>query len=332
MRRHIWTLLKLAIGLGLMAFVLSRVDLPVVLAKLSSANGWLVGLGVLLFWGAMSINAFKWWTLMRAQGLHPPFASVLNFTFVGFFFNNILPANIGGDVMRGLGLARDTERTAASAASVVLDRLIGLSAYMTVAAVAALITVYVTDRTELTILAWVAVIAVATLASVMAALLSRRLRRLGDRVIQGTFLRPLTPIWLSASQAFEVYRFSHRTLFAAFGIGLSGIFTTSLVNYTLSESLGGGIPLLHVFLFTPLIALVLIVPISIGGLGLNQVAYPFFFGLVGVSYEHAVSLSLFIQAVQIFCSLPGGLLWLRWRRRDSAPSSSPLTPPPQPQP
>ena len=69
--------------------------------------------------------------------------------FVGFFFNSVLPANIGGDVMRGYGMARYTDRTAEAAVSVVVDRIIGLLAYMSTAAVTAIVVVRLMDQTEL---------------------------------------------------------------------------------------------------------------------------------------------------------------------------------------
>lgn len=316
MRKHLATLLRLAVSLGLIALVLYlyRDKLPAVAASLTSANLWLVGLGVLLYWLAMTIGALKWWVLMRAQDIDAPFSAVLNFTFVGFFFNNLLPANIGGDVMRGYGLARYSDDTAGSAASVVLDRIIGLSAYMIVAAVAALITVFLTGRDDLRVLVVLAVIVIAALAVVAATLISRRVRRLIGKLFEISFLRPLAPMWASLSQAFEAYRTQYGSLALAFAIGLTGIATTSMVNYILSQALGGGIPLLHIFLFTPIIAMVLIIPISIGGLGLSQGVYPAFYSLVGVSPTHAFSLSVMMSAVQLFCSLPGGVLWLRWRK------------------
>ena len=312
-------LLRGGISLVLILFVLWRFQdkLTAVWQLLSSANVWWVLLAVLLFWLAMLINAYKWWTLLRAQGIQVPFSAMANFTFVGFFFNNFLPANIGGDVMRGYGLARYTEKNAGAAASVVLDRLIGLSAYMSVAAVSALVVVFVTGRSDLWLLAVVAVGALLSLMIIGVFLISRRISRFISRLLHGSFLRKIAPIWDSLASAFELYRFQYRTLAVAFLIGLTGIATTSTVNYVLSLALGGGIPLVHIFLFTPLIALVLIVPISIGGLGLSQAAYPFFYGLVGVSGELALALSLFVQAVQIFCSLPGGVLWLLWRKSDA---------------
>jgi len=309
-------LIRGGISLALLLFVLWRFQdkLVQVWDMLASANLWWVLASILLFWTAMLINAFKWWTLLRAQAIRVPFLAMANFTFVGFFFNNILPANIGGDVMRGYGLAKHTEKAAGATASVVLDRLIGLSAYMSVAAVAALVAVLFTGRSELWPLAAVAVVALLALITIGAFLISRRISRLISRLLHGSFLHKIAPIWDSLAAAFEIYRFQYKTLAFAFLIGLTGIAATSMVNYALTLALGGGVPLVDIFLFTPLIALVLIIPVSIGGLGLSQAAYPFFYGLVGVSGELALALSLFVQAVQLFCSLPGGALWLLWKK------------------
>ncbi len=309
-------LIRGGISLALILFVLWRFQgrLTEVWQMLASANLWWVLVSVLLFWTAMLINAFKWWTLLRAQAIKAPFLAMANFTFVGFFFNNILPANIGGDVMRGYGLAKYTEENAGAAASVVLDRLIGLSAYMSVAAVSALAVVFLTNRSDLWPLAAVAVLALLALITIGAFLISRRISRFVSRLLHRGILEKMAVIWDSLAAAFELYRFQYKTLAFAFLIGLTGIATTSMVNYALSLALGGSIPLVDIFLFTPLIALVLIIPISIGGLGLSQAAYPFFYGLVGVPGELALALSLFVQALQLFCSLPGGVLWLLWKK------------------
>jgi len=314
--KYTGALLRGMISLVLIVFVLWRFQdkLVHVWRLLASASlGWIV-VGVALFWMAMLINAYKWWVLLRAQQVYVPFLSMANFTFVGFFFNNILPANIGGDVMRGYGLAKYTDQHAGAAASVVLDRLIGLSAYMSVAALSALAVVFLTDRMDLWPLAAAAVLALLALVMLGAFLISRRISRLVSRLLHRGVLERVAVIWDSLAAAFKRYRFEYKSLALAFIIGLTGIGATSMVNYVLSLALGGGIPLLYIFLFTPLIALVLIVPVSIGGVGLSQVAYPFFYGLVGVSDELAIALSLFVLGVQVFCSLPGGVLWLLWKR------------------
>lgn len=316
MRDRLMTVLKVAVSLALIIYVFSRVDVGRVGQQLREARPAYLLLALVCYLAAIGINAVKWQVLLRAQGVPIPFVEVLQFQFVGFFFNNFLPANVGGDLMRGYGLARYTDRTADAAVSVIVDRIVGLMAYMATAAAAAVITVTVTGRSDLQAVEAVALLALAVLALGFGVLLSRRLRALIGRAFGWRWLSPLAPLWERVSTAFNAYRFRYGALSAAFGVALLGIVCTTLVNWALSQSMGGLMSLAAIALFNPLIALVLMIPISIGGLGVNQTAYPFFYGLAGVPADHAVAVSLFMQAVIVVGSLPGGLFW--WRNRGRA--------------
>ena len=312
------TVLKVVVSLALIVWVLSRVDLPRVGEQLRSANLWFVLLAFLLYLAAITVNGVKWQVLLRAQGIRVPFGAVLEFLFVGFFFNNFLPANVGGDVMRGYGLARYTDRTADAAVSVVVDRIVGLMAYMCTAAVAAIVAVNMSGHSELQQVEWIAFIALAVLVLGFAVLLSRRLRALIGQIFEWRLLRRLSPLWEKVSEAFNAYRFRTDALALAFGVALVGIVCTAFTNWFLSQSMGGLMPLAAIFLFNPLIALVLMIPISIGGLGVSQNVYPFFFSLAGVPSDHALAVSLVMQVVMILGGLPGGVFWLRRRRKHEA--------------
>jgi uncharacterized protein (TIRG00374 family) len=315
LRDKLTTLLKLIISLALILFVFTRVDLAAVAAQLAAA-AWPPMLAALVFYlFAIAINAAKWHVLLRAQGIRVPFRDLLQIQFVGFFFNNFLPANVGGDLMRGYTLARYTDRLADAAVSVVVDRIMGLMAYMSTAAFAAFVVVGVTGRSDLVVVEWVAALSLAVVVAGLAVLLSRRLRGLLSRLFGWRFLAPLAGLWQGISDALNAYRFRYRALATAFGIALAGILCTTLVNWFLSQALGGLMSLPAILIFNPLIALVLMLPISIGGLGLNQAAYPFFYGLAGIPADHAVAVSVLMQAVIIVGSLPGGLFWLRGRRK-----------------
>ena len=125
LKQKLFTFAKIAISLGLIAYVFSKVHVEAVLASLASANPWLILLALVFYVLAIVISGVKWNVLLRALDVHVPFSAVLQYMFVGFFFNNVFPANIGGDVMRGYGMARATDRTADAAVSVVVDRLDG---------------------------------------------------------------------------------------------------------------------------------------------------------------------------------------------------------------
>jgi glycosyltransferase 2 family protein len=62
-----------------------------------------------------------------------------------------------------------------------------------------------------------------------------------------------------------------------------------------------------------LIAFVLLIPLSVNGIGLKEVAFVFFLSLVGVPQAAALSLSLVFHAIIVVSSLPGGFVWFRER-------------------
>ena len=313
LRDKLINILKIIVSLALIGWIFSRVNLAEVGEQLASANLWLFVAALALYLVAITINGVKWQILLRAQGVIVPFRAVLEFLFTGFFFNNFLPI-VGGDVMRGYGLARYTDRTADAAVSVIVDRIVGLMAYMSTAAVAAIVVVNVTGRDNLQQVEWVAMGVLGVLLAGLSALLSRRLRGLTTKLFGWRLLSPLAPLWERVSAAFNAYRFQYRALLLAFGVAFLGITCTTFVNWFLSQSMGGLMSLGAIFVFNPLIALVLMIPISIGGLGVSQNAYPFFFGLAGVPSDHALAVSLLMQLVAILGSLPGGVFWLRGRR------------------
>ncbi len=326
MKDKLITLLKLFISLGLMGYLFYRflsnpVDRAVLMQYLTTANYWYLLLALALFMLAVVTNAIKWHILLKAQGISVPLSAVTNYTFVGFFFNNFLPANVGGDVIRGYGLARYTARSAEAAVSVVVDRIIGLMAFMFTAAVAALIAVNIVPvdasaqagllAQNLTQVEFIALIGLAVIAAVFAVMLSYRLRQLIGRLFAFKLLRPLSPLYQRLSEAFGAYRYQYGALLAAFGVGVGTVLLTGVVDLAIVAGLHGQIPPIYIFLFNPIIAVALIAPISIGGLGTGSVLYVYFYGLVGVPATLAFALSLVKQAIVYLGSLPGGVLWLR---------------------
>jgi hypothetical protein len=146
-------------------------------------------------------------------------------------------------------------------------------------------------------------------------MLSYRLRLLLGRIFALSLLKPLAPLYYRIADAFGMYRYRYGALLAAFAVGVITVLLTGLVDIAIVAGLNGQIAPIYIFLFNPIIAVALIVPISIGGLGTGSLLYVYFYGLVGVPETLAFALSLIKQAVVYMGSLPGGVLWLRARER-----------------
>lgn len=317
-------LVKIAVSLVLIAYLLWRVDLDAVAATLRGASVPLLVGALAVYFGAIALNTAKWSLLLRAQGAAVPYPDLLAFTFTGLFFGNFLPTNVGGDLVRGYDLARHLSRVEDAAISVLVDRLVGLTAFITSAAAMSVVAVFGWGRSDLMPLAGVVWLACAGALGFLAMLFSRRLRLLFGRLFRLPLLSQLEPVYGRLSEALQAYRDHPDALARAYGVGLMVIITSNLVNWAVAVAVGAGIPLRYVFLFNPMLAFAPLIVPSLGGLGVNQGAYDLLYSSLGgvVSPAGALAVSLLMQLIIYVSSLPGGLLWLRKRRRTLAVESS----------
>ncbi len=313
-------ILKVAVSLVLIGYLLWRVDLHSVAQAARGADYLLLAGALALYFGAIALNTVKWMILLRGQGAPVPYSDLLAFNFTGLFFGNFLPTNVGGDLVRGYDLARYLSRAEDAAISVLVDRLVGLTAFIVSAAAMALVAVFAWGRRDLLTLS--VIVWAACLAALMglAVLFSHRLRLLVGRLFRLPFLSRLAPIYERLSLALQAYRDRPGALARAFLVGLVVILVSNLVNWLVSEAVGAGIPLQYIFLFNPVLAFAPLVIPSLGGLGVNQGAYDLLYANLGgvTSPAGALTVSLMMQLIIYVSSLPGGVLWLRRRRRGMA--------------
>jgi uncharacterized protein (TIRG00374 family) len=87
-------------------------------------------------------------------------------------------------------------------------------------------------------------------------------------------------------------------------------------------------PLLWFSLYVPVIIFIQLLPVAVGGLGVREFAYVYFFGLLGVDPEKAVVMSLGIYFCTILTSLPGAWFSTVAFQRAARPGYPPPVPAP----
>ena len=234
-------LLKLIIAIGLLVWLVLRLPDPAALWwQIVHADKLLLLLGALCYASAVAISGLKWGVLLRSAGIDLPRGRLLSYQWIAEFFNNFLPAQVGGDVMRGYAVAVDTRRKADAAASVVIDRFIGLMIFMLFAAISS-IAVLLWGKPDgqpfspegAIFMRFAAVgsslAAFALLAMVMT-LLSRRLKRWMERLLGILPFSTMTlPLWNKLAAAFDVYRQHPGALLVA-ALGSTVIVVLTSVN------------------------------------------------------------------------------------------------------
>lgn len=300
MRKAFFFSIKVIVSVGLVLWLIERVDWPVVGARLYDVSVPLLFLYIFFQLAGNLISSRKWQIIASFKDLHFSVKDGFFTYLTGAFINNFLPSTIGGDAYRSVWLAQRTGARAASLSTVVFDRFIGL---WTMALLALAFSPFLFPFIEtnaplaLTLMALAAFFVLDLFVTYaycqpwlhrfVAVIPFQKIRRLFEEIIFYTkrHIWWRTSLW-SASFIFV-------------GVALS--------NFTLFHALGSDI---GVFPFLSVIFLVTIisaVPLSINNIGIKEWAYITFFALVGVSVETAVTVALlsrFLQMLISFIALP----------------------------
>ncbi|HEU5316502.1 MAG TPA: lysylphosphatidylglycerol synthase transmembrane domain-containing protein [Chloroflexota bacterium] len=283
--------------LGLLFWKLGAGELWSMLLQADLA--WLAA-GIALVLVALAVSAWKWQLLLEAQGLTVPVPALFNSYLVGLFFNNFLPSNIGGDVVRVHDVAKRTGQASAVAASVIAERLLAGLALALTAAVALLFSAEYTARVGPSI-----GLALFVFAALLGAAALPGSRAWLERVLPAGRAQAVARVTGQMGQALR-----NRNVVVAV-LALSFVFQAAVVLVAWAGFAAIGVPvsLGACFLFIPIISAVQLVPVSLNGLGVREGAYVVFFGSIGVGEVHAAAASLLFGLLVAGVSLAGGLLF-----------------------
>jgi glycosyltransferase 2 family protein len=300
---RLFDLAKLLISAGLLAFVLSRVGLQQTLDQLRAADFSLLLLALALFVFGVYLRAFRWRALLTDRSLHVPIVTLTQLYFIGQFFNTFLPTGFGGDVVRVVELARYGVSKAESLSTVFLDRLSGLMAFFLMTLVALPFANGLIPREVM-----LALVALGAAGIVGTWVMFER--RFTSPLMDSLFARALFPFKAKIVRLYESMRAnSTRATAQAMLIGFFFNLLLIAVNYLVARALGQNIALGYFFLFIPIISTLLLLPISLNGLGVREGAYVLLFASAGVGSATAASMSLAFWAITVSTGLIGGVLY-----------------------
>lgn len=270
-------------------------------------------------WGVLLVlAAVRWRILLLAAGIRTPVSNALRLCFVGYFFNNVMPGVTGGDVVRGALITRGLEQDRWKAAlSVLVDRLIGLVALITLAAIV-LAYGLMTAGDEAPFPPYLAqgvfvFLAVAVVGS--GAYLSQRVRdKIGierwlPKLPGGTTLAKI-------DSGLAIYRHSPRRLIAAYLMSLPLQICGVLSFWAIGEACGAGLGLQDDFVIFPVVQTISAIPLAPAGWGVGETLYGHAFRLFGSSFTLGVAVSiLFRLTTQLGFGLIGGMVWVASSQR-----------------
>jgi glycosyltransferase 2 family protein len=293
--------IKAAVTLGCLWYVARQVEFAKITAVAGTLDiGWL-GLAELVVMLQIPLVALRWNKIREALAARrQPITAMIAVTAIGQFFTQVLP-NVVGDGMRAWLLARLGSGWRNAVTSVVIDRGVGVGVMIALAFGILLL------PSALTALAGYrdAVLAVYG-AMLMAGLIGLLLVPL---------LVPILERWRFTREIGTFAAAARRVLIgrrspAILAIACLVHALTILIVWSLGRAQGLALPVSDAaVLFTVMVG-ISIIPVSVGGWGLRELAVVSVLGDHGVAPERALLFSICFGLVFVVGSLPGALAWL----------------------
>ncbi|MEM1173881.1 MAG: lysylphosphatidylglycerol synthase transmembrane domain-containing protein [Pseudomonadota bacterium] len=302
-------LVKLLISALLFSTVLYTTDATTVLQSLSQANSlWLVAALALNFVGSF-FTAIRWGVLLREFRADISTRYLFRCWMIACFFNQLLPSTIGGDARRIYDNWRLGIGKAASVAVIVVDRLLGLFALLAFGVFAIYLTSIVFDDNLLIIFIVLCGIIALFLIGAWIFAPSNPVSKLIERMVD-----KLPSIFGKIFNKFNGALESYRGNYAVLGKGLTYSVLLQLnviVFYSfIGRSIGIDLTFIDYMLVIPVASVILLLPITINGIGLREGVFAMLLATRGVTGEEGVAFALLSFALFLTFGMIGGLVFL----------------------
>src|SRR3989304_163703 len=280
-KKTILLILRIAISASLIIYLVSTQieSFSDIIEILKSSNKFLLLLSLSTHALGTYITAVRWKTLLNTQGVKLSNMTPSSTVLTGSFFNNFLPTSIGGDVFRAYDASKKGNISLGSSASVILvERFSGVVSAATYAIIALFL--------GFTAIGHQSVIVPIVIFFIVSLIL-------GFLIINPSLFR------LGKTKTSK-FRFVRKI-----SDKLSNVYNT-LISFKKYK-----LVLVEVLIFSfPVVAVIAMIPISIGGIGLRENSLVIIMVAMGVNNEKAALFSLIILFMLIIMGVLGGVIYI----------------------
>lgn len=288
------------ISLAIMVWLLSRVGWKEAWETISQLAWWRLVLVMVLVFVSRFATYFRWKTLLSVQKEKTSAKEILKLTFAGLFASNFMPTTIGGDVFRLAGAVRLGIDSALATASLIADRIVGMTGMTLILplAIPGFVQLIKERRAVPETLKY-------------SPFLSGVVLPEGEEPAgkESFFKRVLFRIKNGFKKIGESFRYwikNPKILIIALGYTLIHQLAIYLIITILINGMGESLPFYQVAGIWSLTYFITLLPVSVNGLGLAEVTITnLYTTLGGISTATSIALAVILRLVWMIGSLPG---------------------------
>lgn len=293
---------RLVFSIVLIYFAFRRINVVSLLAEISLVKPMYV-IGMLVYMSvAMFIGGLRWSILLLKKPTVKDFWIFTKATYRGAFYSLFFPTAMAGDLLKWLSLRENYPELSKTkiASSVIIDRIVGLTAFGIMALVALVIGKILKYQFPEYLLWFFIVLNIGIVLFYLAVMLVDF-----DKLF-GRFSKLKKVL-----EVLDLFKNENKKrILVCLLISLVGEPVWQAPFWFYSLIFQAGISYLQVLIFLPIISLILILPISVAGFGARENLFLYFFGALGIADEKILLISTFGGLIGILNALIGGLFLL----------------------
>lgn len=307
MKRRLLLTAKAALSLGLLAWLIAKVaereGMTALADRLTSMTPLPIVIAIVLHFVAVLSGVARWHVLLRARGISQPFLWLFRSFLVGRFIGAFTPSTTGLDGWRAFEIARRTGDVAGSASVIVVEKLFGLIGMALVCAVLA--PMGVLDRlgpSALPIALAIAGGSACGLWILASAERTRVLARITPRFIRGRAIK--------IAEALATQELDRSRVMSALSLGVLSHLAISAVFAATGAAIDVDASMVSLLAVGNAITIAVLLPISLGGIGIREGVAVMLLTGAGVTTSDAVLVALLGYLTGQVPAIVGGVLFM----------------------
>lgn len=343
MSKYIKILLKIAFSVAFFSVLLSFVKGNELLEVIKQVDPFYMGVSFCVTLIMVLASCAKWKVVLDLKERKVPFAELLKIYMVGYFFSNILPSTVGGDVVRSYYAGRLIENQAYSAVSVFVERFSGILFLFVLVIIAPLFQPQLYKSPYILFPAcgglfflivilwvWISKNPFALPNMVFAKIFSwvnRIVQKLGisllitmaekSETVYKRILEKLQKFRAELQVAMRAVKNDSRFLYRIIYLTILFYLLTWVNVYTAYRAFGVEVDFIQICAIVPAIMLIAHVPVTLlGNLGYFESVFVFYFLLVGIGGAETLAMGLFLRLKTLVMGVIGFGVYLLYKQKN----------------
>jgi uncharacterized protein (TIRG00374 family) len=310
-KKNLILILKIAITIGILAFIFSKIPIADVWLSLKQVNRLYVSISFLILIGMRYVAAYRIKIFTNVHKMKISIKQLFEISLMTSFYGLFLPGTLAGGAVRWYKISKADKKPAESLSAIVYDRFISILGLIMVGAFFWLFERQVQTNQEMGLILFVVVIVfVACYVLAFNGKTASFFIKMNDKMVFiPEFVREkIKKILVSSTDYRKISKRKHIEIFI---VSILHDFCGILSMYLFSLSLDLPLTFVQLGWIRSIVSILSMLPISFAGIGVREGSMIFLLQAYGIESGSAIALSFLILSGNIVLALCGGLIEIK---------------------